>query len=156
MKASILVAAALAAPIVSAQDKSLSAPAVSAQHTHVHDKPGMTMDMDKSMSQMQENMKTMQQQMEKFQATTDLQERQKLMQAHMQTMQENMQAMHGMGGPLLMGDGQSGGAKSGHKHTTRGDMTQRQDMMEKRMDMMQMMMGQMMQHEQAMQAMPAK
>ncbi len=158
MKTSILVAAimsgALAAPFASAQDKSLSAPAVSAQKKSSPARQAMRVDMD--MSQMQENVNTMRQQMEKLQATTDPQERQKLLQAHMQTMQESMQAMHGMCGPMLMGDGQSGGAKSGHKHTTRGDMTQRQEIMEKRMDMMQMMMEQMMQHEQAIQSMPAK
>ena len=57
MKTSILISAivacALSAPIVSAQEK--SAPA----------KPAMSMDMDKQMPQMQENMKKMQQQMEK-------------------------------------------------------------------------------------------
>ena len=41
----------------------------------------MSMDMDKHMTQMQENMKTMQQQMEKLQTTTDPKERQKLMQS---------------------------------------------------------------------------
>ena len=75
MKTSILVfaivAGALSAPIVSAQEKSTPA------------KPAMSMDMDKQMPQMQEKMKGMQQQMEKLRATTDPQERQKLMQEHM-------------------------------------------------------------------------
>ena len=123
MKTSILVATivacALSAPIVSAQEK--SAPA----------KPAMRMDMDKQMTRMQENMKEMQQQMEKLQATTDPKERQKLMQQHMQTMQDNMKAMHGMGGPMM--EGKKGGV-------TQGNMTQRYEMMEKRMDMMQMML----------------
>src|SRR5450759_4996378 len=91
MKTSILVAAIVAC--------ALSAPIVSAQDKHAHDKPGMSMDMDKHMSEMQEKMKDMQQQMEKLRATTDPQERQKLMHEHMQTMQENMKAMRGMGGP---------------------------------------------------------
>ena len=107
MKTSILVAAivacALSAPIVSAQEK--SAPA----------KPAMSMDMDKQMPQMQENMKKMQQQMEKLRATTDPKERQKLMQEHMQTMQENMKTMRGMGGPMMMGSGQRGGMMMGGK-----------------------------------------
>ena len=47
-----IVACAISAPIVSAQDK--SAPA----------KPAMSMDMDKQMPQMQENIKKMQQQVE--------------------------------------------------------------------------------------------
>ena len=150
MKTSILISAivacALSAPIVSAQDK--SAPA----------KPAMSMDMDKQMSQMQQNMKKMQQQMEKLRATTDPKERQKLMQEHMQTMQENMKAMRGMGGPMMMGSGQRGGMMmEGKKGSmTEGDMMKRHEMMEKRMDMMHMMMEQMMQHDQATESMPAK
>ena len=144
MKTSILfaaiVACALSAPIVSAQEK--SAPA----------KPSMGM--DKQMPQMQDNMKKMQQQMEKIQAVTDPKERQKLMQEHMQSMQENMKAMHGMGGPMMMGSGQRGGmAKGGHKNMADGDMMKHQDMMEKRMDMMQSMMQMMMDR---MPATPAK
>ena len=141
MKTSILISAivacALSAPIVSAQEK--PAPA----------KPAMSMDMDKHMSQMQEKMKAMQVQMDKIGKTTDPEERQKLMLEHTQAMQENMKMMRGMGGPMMMG-GQKGGAMMG------GDPKQRQDMMEKRMDMMQMMMEQMMQHDQMMESMPAK
>ena len=150
MKTSILVASLavsmLSAPVVLAQDK--AAPA----------KPAMSMDMDKQMPQMQGNMEKMQQQMEKIRATSDPKERQKLMQEHMQTMQENMKAMHGMGGPMMLGSGQRGdkmmaGKKGG---MAEGDMMKRHEMMEKRMDMMQMMMEQMMQHNQAMESMPAK
>ena len=141
IKTSILVAAivacALSAPIVSAQEK--SAPA----------KPAMSMDMDKQMPQMQDNMKKMQGQMDKIRKTTDPKERQKLMQEHMQTMQDNMKTMRGMGSPMMMG-GQKGGGMMG------GDPKQRQEMMGKRMDMMQMMMEQMMQHDQMMESMPAK
>ena len=77
----VIVACALSAPIVSAQEKSALV------------MPVMIMDIDKQMSQMQQNMTTMQQQMEKLRATTDPKERQKLMQEHMQTMQDNMNAM---------------------------------------------------------------
>ena len=145
MKTSILfttiVVCALSAPIASAQEK--SAPA----------KPAMGM--DKQMPQMQENMKKMQQQMEKFQATTDPKERQKLMQEHMQTMQENMKAMHGMGGPMMMGGDRHGGMAMGaHKGMADGDMMKHHDMMEKRMDMMQMMMEQMVQHQKAQETTP--
>jgi len=140
MKTSILISAivacALSAPIVSAQEK--PAPA----------KPAMSMDMDKHMSQMQEKMKAMQVQMDKIGKTTDPEERQKLMLEHTQAMQENMKMMRGMGGPMM--GGQKGGGMMG------GDPKQRQDMMEKRMDMMQMMMEQMMQHDQMMGSMPAK
>ena len=162
MKTSILVAAiaavTLAAPVASAQDKSLSTPAnVSAPAKSTPAKRAMRMDMDTHMATMQENMKKMQQQMEKLQATSDPQERQKLMQEHMQAMQENMEAMHGMGGPMTMGSGQPGGmAMGGKKKMASGDMMQHYAMMEKRMDMMQMMMEQMMQHDQATASMPAR
>jgi len=140
LKTTVLVAAivicALSAPIVSAQDK--SAPA----------KPAMSMEMDKRMPQMQENMKNMQHQMEKLRATTDPKERKKLMQEHMQAMQANMEMMRSMSGPMMMG-----GKKEG---MTDADMMKRHEMMEKRMDMMQMMMEQMMQHDQMTEAMPAK
>ena len=78
----------------------------------------------KHAADMQEKMKAMQGQMDKIRQTTEPQERQKLMQEHMQAMQAGMETMRGMGK-----DGMS-------------------------TDMMQMMMGQMMQHGQAMQ--PAK
>ena len=150
MKTSILISAivacALSAPIVSAQEK--PAPA----------KPAMNMDMDKHMSQMLEKMKAMQAQMGRIHKTTDPKERQKLMQEHMQAMQENMKTMHGMGGPMMMGSGQRGGMMMGGKKggMTEGDMMKRHEMMEKRIDMMQMMMEQMMQRDQAMESMPYK
>jgi hypothetical protein len=138
MKTSLMVAVILAC--------TLSAPITSAQQEPAPAKQAMSMDMD---SLMQENMEKMQQQMDKLRATTDAGERQKLMREHMQAMQENMTAMRGMGGPQMMG-GQNGGAMMD------ADPKQRQEIMEKRMDMMQMMMEQMMQHNQMMGAMPAK
>ena len=149
MKTSILISAiaacALSAPMAFAQEK--PAPA----------KPAMSMD-DKQTPPSQENMKLMQQQMDKIATTTDPKERQKLMQAHMQTMQENMKAMRSMGGPMMMDDKKSGGMmekKGGMKGGMKdGDMNKRQEMTEKRMDMMQMMMEQMMQHDQAKDSMP--
>jgi hypothetical protein len=142
---STIVACALSAPFVSAQDK--SAPA----------KPAMNMDMDKHMSQMQEKMKAMQVQMDTIHTVTDSAVRQRLMQEHMQAMQENMKAMRGMGGPMMMNDQKGGGMMGGSKGGMKdGDMMKHHAMMEKRMDMMQMMMEQMMQHDQAMEPMPAK
>ena len=148
MKTSILVAAiaacTLSAPIVSAQDKSPPA------------KHAMSMDMEKQMGQMQDKMKAMQAQMDTIHKTTDAKERQKLMQEHMEAMQESMKAMHGMGGPMMTGSGQRGGmAKGGHKDMAGGAM-KHHEMMEKRMDMMQMMMEQMMQHDQAVESIPAQ
>ena len=143
---STIVACALSAPVVSAQDK--AAPA----------KPAMNMDMDKHMSQMQEKMKAMQAQMDTIHKTTDPKERQKLMQAHMQAMQENMKAMRGMGGSMMKSGGEHGGMAMGGKKggMKEGDMMKHHEMMANRMDMMQMMMEQMMQHDHAMESMPAK
>ncbi len=138
MKNSMLVAAivacALSAPLVSAQEK--SAPA----------KPAMGMNMEKQMPQMQEKMKAMQQQMDQIHKTTDAKERQRLMQEHMQAMQENIKTMRSMGGPMMTG----GATMDDRKNMAGGAM------MEKRMDMMQMMMEQMLQHDHAMESMPAK
>src|ERR1035437_6070698 len=136
----------------------LSAPNVSAQEKLAPTKPAISMAMDKKIPQMQENMKKMQQQMEKVQATSEPTERQKLMQEHMQTMWEHMKAMRGLGGPMMIGSGQDsammmGGKKGG---MIPSDMMKRDEMMEKRMDMMQMMMEQMIQHDHAVESMPAK
>src|SRR3990172_5669842 len=115
MKTSILVAAFIAG--------ALSAPIVSAQKESTPARPAMSMDMNKQMPRMQENMKTMQQQMETLRATTDPQERRKLMQEHMQAMQENMKTMRGMDGPMMMASGQLGGmATGGKKKMADGDM----------------------------------
>ncbi len=103
MKSPILIAAFVAC--------ALSAPFASAQERTAPLKPAMSMDMEKPMSEMRENMTKMQQQMEKLMATTDPQERERLMHEHMQTMQERqkmmhahmhaMHATHGMGGPMM-------------------------------------------------------
>lgn len=151
MKTSILIAAITAC--------ALSVPFASAQDKVAPDKPAMDMNMDmgQRMSQMQQNMTAMQAQMARIRATTDPTERRKLMQAHMQAMQENMTAMSGMGGPMKMGGGQPGGMAMGDsKPMAGGDMMQRHQMMENRMNMMQMMMEQMLQHQQALESMPAK
>ena len=104
-------------------------------------------DTQKHMMQMQERMKTMQEQMTRIQQTTDPEERKKLFREHMQTMQEQMKDMHGMGGSMMMGMmGQSGG---GMHEKGKMDPEKRQQMMQDRMDMMQMMMEQMMDQLQA-------
>jgi len=155
LKTSIRVAAVvtclLAVPMASAQDQ--AAPA----------KPAMSMPMDAQMSQMHTNMTLMQSQMDTIHATTDPKERQKLMQAHMQTMQESMAMMRSMSKPMPMGGGQGGGMdmggekdKPGDKGMMGGDMMKHHQMMEERMGMMQTMMEQMLQHQQAMESIPAK
>ena len=137
MKTSIIVTAIVAGV--------LSAPIVSAQEKHAHDKPAMSMDMEKHMGEMQDKMKAMQAQMDTIRTVTDPAVRQRLMQEHMQAMQENMKMMRGMGGPMMKGGGKDGGMMMGDK---KGGMMEG--------DMMQMMMEQMMQHDQAMESMPAK
>lgn len=78
------------------------------------------------------------------------------MQENLKSMQSNMQMMHGMRGPMMGGQGGmgmgSGGA--GPSKISGMDLKQRQDVMERRMDMTQMMMEQMMQHDQINQKMP--
>jgi len=149
MKTSILIAAITAC--------ALSAPTALAQDPTAPDKSAMRMNMGQQMSALQANMTAMQAQMEQIHATTDRKERQKLMQAHMQAMQDNMKAMRGMGGPMMMGGGQPGDMAMGSGKPMAGeDMKQRHQMMESRMSLMQMMMEQLLQHQQAMESMPAK
>ncbi|OGA16545.1 MAG: hypothetical protein A3I63_11715 [Betaproteobacteria bacterium RIFCSPLOWO2_02_FULL_66_14] len=150
MKTSILISAVVAC--------ALSAPIASAQDKHAHDKPAMSMDKDKHMSEMQDKMKSMQAQMDTIRTVTDPAVRQRLMQEHMQAMQENMKTMRGMGGPMMKGSGEHGGMMMGGKKggMKDGDMMKHHAMMESRMDMMQMMMEQIMQRDQAMQSMPAR
>lgn len=105
----------------------------------------------KRIEAMRSEMLKMMDQMRQLQQTKDPAERQRLLDEHMQTMQETMRTMQGMGGPMamgMMGAQQKDGA-AGHVHgTSHGAGTnERMNMMEQRMDMMQMMMGQMMQQE---------
>ena len=154
MKTSILAAAVVTCALVT--------PMASAQDTAAPAKPAMSMPMDAQMSQMHTNMTLMQSQMDTIHATTNPKERQKLMQAHMQTMQESMAMMRSMSKPTPMGGGQGGGmamggdkGKPGDKGMMGGDMMKHHQMMEERMGMMQTMMEQMLQHQQAMESMPA-
>jgi len=114
---------------------------------------------DQTIQKMQANTKKMENQLEKLAKTKDPKERQQLLQQHMQTMMENaamaqcmtakggMGMMGGMMGPS-MGMGMIGGGGP------QDPMTNRIQMMEKRMDMMQMMIEQMSKGQQP--AMPAK
>lgn len=127
-----------------------------------------TAEFDKQYTQAQENMKKMQEQMDRLRQTQDPQARQKLLQEHWATMQSNMQLMHGMwgpgmmgccaGGPMMgqgmMGQGMMGGHMMGgpmwgdYRRMTPEQLRQRQYMMERYMPMQQMMMDHMMQHQQ--------
>lgn len=110
--------------------------------------PGMTMMDEKHMAHMQERMKIMQAQMERIHKAADPAERRKLMQEHMQSMRDGMNMMRGMGGPM-MGGGKGRGMMG-------GDPKQREEIMERRMDMMHLMMEQMMHHQQLSQPAPAR
>ena len=142
----VLTAATLSASVASAVDEhhpdadKKSAPVTKAAPA----KPAAAKGVDTP--QMQGNMKKMQEQMDKMGKTTDPKERQKLMGEHMQTMMDSMKMMHGTGGGMMMGGKKSGMAD--------GDMMKHHEMMEQRMDMMQMMMGQMMQHQKALEESP--
>jgi hypothetical protein len=138
-------------PLAAAEDKAASA------------SPAMKMQMDAQMTEMQANMVKMQSQMDQIHATTDPRERRKLLQSHMQTMQECMAMMRTSSKPMKMDGGQGDGMAMGpgkgipgDKGMMGGDMMQHHQMMEKRMGMMQMMMDQMLQHQQAMESMPAR
>lgn len=121
---------------------------------------------DKQMAQVQENMKIMQEQMDKLQQTQDPQARQKLLKDHWATMQKGMGMMNGMWGPGMMGCCAGGPMMGGHmmggpmmgwgkmgdyySKLTPEQMKQRQYMMDQYMGMQQMMMDHMMQHQQYM------
>jgi hypothetical protein len=96
------------------------------------------------MQKMQDNMKVMQALMAQIHATKDPAERQRLMTQHMAAMQSQMAMMHGMRGQMgsMMGGGGPGGPGPGPNA---------QGGPQGRMDMMEMMMGQMLEHQAAMQ-----
>ena len=93
----------------------LNAPYAAAQTAPKAEGKPAAMDMDKQTVQMQENIKKMQQQMDRIHQAKDPKERHELMDEHAKTMQENMQMMRGMGGPMMMDTmgGQKGGMGPG-------------------------------------------
>ena len=95
---------------------------------------------------MQDNMKKMQDLMEKIHASKDGAERRQLLEQHSKSMQEQMEMMRGMGrGASPMDEGMMKQMMTNHQA------------MQGRMDMMEMMMGQMLQHQDAQQnAKPAR
>jgi hypothetical protein len=105
---------------------------------------------NQQMQRMQANMKNMQDMMAKIQASKDPAERQKLMQEHSKAMHAQMEMMGGMGGGQMGmmkgGDMMEGGNMMG------GDMMKEHQAMQGRMAMMEMMMGQMLQHQEAAQS----
>ena len=164
MKNTIL-AAALSAVVLSSMP-ALAQPASGAQ---ANLEPPNVQEFDKRMAQAQENMKKMQEQMDKINQTQDPEARQKLLQEHWATMQNNMQLMHGMWGPgggmgcCMGGPGMGSGMMRGgpmmgwghmgdyYSKLTPEQQQQRQYMIDQYMPMQQMMMDHMMRHQQYMQ-----
>ncbi|MBI4936891.1 MAG: hypothetical protein HY846_01480 [Nitrosomonadales bacterium] len=111
---------------------------------------------EKQLAQWLEQIRLMQQQMEKIRQTTNPQERQNIMQEHWKTMQQAMQTMNLCCGGVMM-EQMHQGCCTGGMHGMGGQMPggpmmgnrmMNPEMMQNRMDMMQMMMDQMMQHQQ--------
>ncbi len=98
-----------------------------------------------SQAALNQNMQEMRTQMKQLDATHDPAAQTKLLDAHMRTMQKTLHMMKGQGSM-----GGAGGMGTGMMHGK--GMGGSSDMMANG-QMMQMMMGQMMQHQQAMQAM---
>ena len=164
MKNTIL-AAALSAVVLS----SMPAFAQPASGAQANLEPPNVQEFDKRMAQAQENMKKMQEQMDKINQTQDPEARQKLLQEHWATMQNNMQLMHGMWGPgggmgcCMGGPGMGSGMMRGgpmmgwghmgdyYSKLTPEQQQQRQYMIDQYMPMQQMMMDHMMRHQQYMQ-----
>jgi len=158
---SIFLASILAVPIAQAADEDDH----SAHHPDADQQQAAPARDDKAagmaMGKMRDNMKKMEEQMEKIHAATDPAERRKLMKEHMQSMQEGMKMMGRMGGGMKGGD-MMAKAKKDQAETMMdaGDgmgmcmmMMKKHKSVESRMDMMQMMMEQMTEHEAAEQKM---
>jgi hypothetical protein len=117
---------------------------------------------DQTIQKMQANTKKMEGQLEKLAKNKDPKERQQLLQQHMQTMMQNAamaKGMMSMDCPMMSGGMDMGMMGQGGMGMMGGGgpqdpMTNRMQMMEKRMDMMQMMIEQMSRGQQP--AMPAK
>jgi hypothetical protein len=127
---------------------------------------------DKQAAQAQENIKKMQEQMEKIRQTQNPQERQKLLEEHWATMQNGMGMMQGMWGTGMMGcctggSMMGGPMMGGHMMGWRGmrgyysnltpeQMKQHQYMMDQYMGMQQQMLHHMMQQQNYMRMQPSR
>lgn len=124
------------------------------------------------MDRMQGNMKKMQDLMSRIHASKDGTERQLLMQQHSKAMHDQMNIMRSMqggkggmaGGDMMMGEGMKGGGSqppNAQLDPPMGDgmmdqMMKNHQAMQDRVGMMEMMMGQMLEHQAAQDAKPAK
>lgn len=140
---------ALTSPVLQAASKDTGAP-----HNTSKTQPPGAVEFDKNLAQLQEQMKTMQAQMDQIRKTQDPQERQKLLEQHWATMQSAMTIMHGMWGPGMMG-GAGPGMMGGWGHMggyysrlTPEQLRQRQYMTDQYLQMQQEMMNNMMLQQQ--------
>ncbi|ALE58944.1 hypothetical protein P0D87_19375 [Paraburkholderia sp. RL17-368-BIF-A] len=150
---------ALASAVSQAASKDTSAPQSSSKS-----QPPAAAEFDKNLAQVQEQMKTMQAQMDQIRKTQDPQERQKLLEQHWATMQSAMTIMHGMWGPGMMGHGMGPGMMGGagpemmgggwghmggyYSRLTPEQLRQRQYMTDQYLQMQQEMMNNMMWQQQ--------
>ena len=146
-------------PVLQAASKDTGAPQSSSKTP-----PAGAAEFDKNLTQLQEQMKTMQAQMDQIRKTQDPQERQKLLEQHWATMRTAMTIMHGMWGPGMMGRGMGpgmmgGGAGPGmmggwghmggyYSRLTPEQLRQRQYMTDQYLQMQQEMMNNMMLQQQ--------
>ncbi|BCZ81813.1 hypothetical protein PTKU64_54880 [Paraburkholderia terrae] len=152
------VGIALTSPVLQAASKDTGAP----QGGSKTQPPGAA-EFDKNLAQLQEQMKTMQAQMDQIRKTQNPQERQKLLEQHWATMQSAITIMHGMWGPGMMGHGMGpgmmGGAGPGmmggwghmggyYSRLTPEQLRQRQYMTDQYLQMQQEMMNNMMWQQQ--------
>ncbi|MEI6001210.1 hypothetical protein H3V53_29770 [Paraburkholderia bengalensis] len=115
----VAICIALSSPMLHAASKDATA----AQGTSKAQSTDMAA-FDKNLAQFQEQMKTMQAQMNQIRQTQDPKERQKLLQQHWATMQSAMTTMHGMWGSGMMGHGMMGHGMMGQGMMGQGMMGQ--------------------------------
>ena len=90
---------------------------------------------DPALQKMEANVKAMKGQLDRIAAAKTDAERRQAIAEHMKTMQDNMRLAQGMAGGMMGCPMMEGGMMMGG-----GDMAERMQQMEKRMDMMQMML----------------
>ena len=106
---------------------------------------------DREVQALNQQMSKMQALMRQIKRTKNPAERSKLLSEHMAMMRQGMMMMQGMGGGGMMGGMgmMGGGAPQAGGAMSPEMMQQRLELMQNRMDMMQMMMGQMLEQQQA-------
>ncbi|RZF29175.1 hypothetical protein EVC45_13715 [Paraburkholderia sp. UYCP14C] len=160
----IAVCSALTSPTLPAAARETAAPQSASKPRNPD-----TAAFDKSLAQFNEQMATMQSQMNEIRQTQDPQVRQKLLQKHWATMQSAMATMRGMWGPGMRGGGGMGSGMMGpgmmgggwghmggyYSRLTPEQLRQRQYMTDQYLQMQQEMMNNMMWQQQYWMGSPA-